>query len=147
MKRIRRPFGSFAIGLLACVLALGEARSQDAPADSKPVTGAETVELSIRFTDGRTRKFDHVPFRKGMTVADLMTSVKSEKANDFRFEHKGTGATAFLLSIDGVANQSGQSRDFWIYRVNGKLGDRSFGAYALKPGDKVLWHLGKYEPE
>lgn len=147
MKRMRRLFGSCAIGLLAFVLTIGEARAQESPAPGKPVTGTATVELSVRFADGRTREFDAVPYRKDMTVADLMTAVKAGKANDFRFEHKGSGATAFLLSIDGVANQSGQSRDFWIYRVNGKLGDRSFGAYTLKPGDKVLWHFGKYEPE
>lgn len=144
---MRRLSGSFAIGLLACAMTFGEARAQDVPTPSKPDTGTATVELSVRFADGKTRKFDPVPYRKDMTVIDLMNAVKAGKANGFRFEHKGAGATAFLLSIDGVANQSGQSKDFWIYRVNGKLGDRSFGTYSLKPGDKVLWHLGKYEPE
>lgn len=147
MIRMHRLFGSFAICLLASMITLGEVRAQESPAPEKPAAGSATVELSIRFADGRSRNFEKVPFRQGMTIADLMTSVQSEKANDFRFEHKGAGATAFLLSIDGVANQSGQRKDFWIYRVNGKLGDRSFGAYSLKPGDKVLWHLGKYEPE
>lgn len=144
---MRKLFGSFAIGLLACMLSFGEARAQESPAPSKPAKGTATVELSIRFADGRTRKFDAVAYRKDMTVMDLMNSVKAGENRGFRFEHKGAGATAFLLSIDGVANQSGKSRDFWIYRVNGKLGDRSFGAYTLKPGDIVLWHFGKYEPE
>ncbi len=147
MDRMRRLFGPIAIALMACAMSFGTSRAQETPAPAKPSTDKATVELAVRFADGRTREFEAVAYRKDMSVADLMNAVKANKANDFRFEHKGAGETAFLLSIDGVENRSGQSKDFWIYRVNEKLGDRSFGAYILKPGDKVLWHFGKYQPE
>lgn len=125
-----------------------EARSWQAQAPAKPEAKTATgVELSIRFADGKTRKFEPVAWREGMTVLDLMQSCKGNDGKALRFEHRGSGATAFLTSIDGVANESGRGSKAWIFRVNGKLGNRSFGTTELKPGDAVLWHFGKYEPE
>ena len=31
----------------------------------------------------------------------------------------------------------------WLYRVNGKLADKSAGAYVLAPGDVILWRFEK----
>jgi len=125
-----------------------EAQAWQAPATEKPQAKTATgVELSIRFADGKTRRFEPIAWHEGMTVLDLMQSCKGSDGKALKFEHRGSGATAFLTSIDGVANESGRGSKAWIFRVNDKLGNRSFGTTELKPGDTVLWHFGKYEPE
>lgn len=138
-------------GLAVC-LALAAATSTAPPAlawqaQAVEKPRAKTVELSIRFADGKTRRFEPAAWREGMTVLDLMESCKVKDTDGLKFEHRGSGATAFLTSIDGVVNEKGRLGNAWIFRVNGKLGSRSFGTTTLKPGDSVLWHFGKYEPE
>ena len=43
-------------------------------------------------------------------------------------------------------NLAGDGKN-WIYRVNGVLGDKGSGVFAVKPQDKAVWSFGKYEPE
>ncbi|MCA9270087.1 MAG: DUF4430 domain-containing protein, partial [Planctomycetales bacterium] len=57
---------------------------------------------------------------------------------------RSSGSTAFLTQIDDVANEGGAGKN-WVYRVNGKLGDRSIGVQKLDKGDKVLWRFQAYE--
>ena len=69
-----------------------------------------------------------------------MASSATEAKNYFKF--KGKRATALLTKIDDIENE-GQGRN-WLYRVNRKLADRSFGVFKLKAGDTVLWKFDKY---
>ena len=57
----------------------------------------------------------------------------------------GTDATTFIVSIGGVENEKSLG-DNWVYRVNGKLGDKSAGLFQVQPGDQIEWSFGKYEP-
>ena len=59
------------------------------------------------------------------------------------FGHKGNGATVLLKKIDDVENE-GRGRN-WLYRVNGKPGDRSIGIFELQAGDTILWKFDKYQ--
>ena len=68
-----------------------------------------------------------------MTVADLLNSEPR-----ISLTSTGSGASAFLTSLDGVANEGAGGRN-WTYSVNGKHADRSFAVYELQPGDHVLW--------
>ena len=120
------------------------AASAQQPAAKAPRPPAATdVRLTIRFGDGKDLTFDPVPHKAGMTVLDAMKAAESADGKPLRFDYKGKGETAFLTAIEGVANQSGDSSDYWIYRVNDKLGNRSFGVATLAPGDRVLWTFGK----
>jgi hypothetical protein len=56
-------------------------------------------------------------------------------------DQKGSGQAAFLTSIDGVANQGADGKN-WTFAVNGQSADRSFAVYELRPGDHVLWTFG-----
>ena len=47
------------------------------------------------------------------------------------------------LKIDDVENEGGGKRN-WIYRINDKPGDRSFGIAKLEAGDTVLWSFETY---
>ena len=70
-----------------------------------------------------------------MTVRDLLNA-----APGLSISQQGSGASAFLTKIDGVANEGAGGRN-WMYSVNGQRADRSFAVYELQPGDHVLWTL------
>jgi hypothetical protein len=113
--------------------------SQEAkPSWSRPPDAqAETVALKIDFGNGAEREFAALPWRRGMTVADLM----KEAAKFFpgiRYSQQGEGAMALLTSLDGVANGTPADR-FWLYEINGQPGTVSFAVYELSAGDRVLW--------
>ena len=103
---------------------------------------AKQVRLVIDYGDGVEKHFTRIPWREGMSVLDAM-KLAANHARGFKMEYRGRRATAFLTKIDNLENDGRQKN--WIYRVNNKLGDRSFAIYKLKPGDTALWKFGKYQ--
>jgi hypothetical protein len=95
-----------------------------------------TVALAIDFGGGRRKIFDAIAWREGMTVADMFS-----KGLDVAVTQKGSGESALLTAIDGVANEGTDGRN-WTYAVNGQVADRGFAVYRLRPGDRVLWTFG-----
>ncbi len=107
-----------------------------------------SIEMAIDFGDGLIWTFPDIQHTSKMTIMDAMNIARARTKRPLRFSHKGAGESAFLISIDDSANEGGgRSSRNWFYRVNHELGDQSFGLKQLKPGDKVLWHFGKYVPE
>ena len=108
----------------------------------------QSVTLAIDFGQGTTRTFADLPWRQGMTVADLMRGVHRSQPS-FKFSQRGSGARAFLTTIGEVANgelaNGAKNGDYWLYTINGKQGTRSFGIQPLNPGDRVLWTFGLWE--
>jgi hypothetical protein len=102
----------------------------------------QTVSLIVDFGDGRTREWTAIGWRKGMTVGDLLAAAAAHDAEKaLAFAQQGSGGSAFLTTLDGVANEGPAGRN-WTYQVNGKRADRSFAVYELQPGDQVLWRFG-----
>ena len=100
---------------------------------------ANNVILVIDYNDGVEKHFTALTWTEGMTVLDAMNQAK-EHPHGIRFAYKGTGATAFLTQIDDLENQGGGAgKKNWVYRVNDKLADKSFGVYEIKAGDTVRW--------
>jgi hypothetical protein len=127
--------------VLAAILAFQHRGIREAvfqPTETPPVDGAaaaaaQQVFLTINFGDGRPLQNQTAYWREGMTVLDLLQNEPSAS-----FRSQGSGESAFLLELNGVANE-GASRRNWIYSVNGKPADKSFGVYELSPNDHVLW--------
>jgi hypothetical protein len=102
-----------------------------------PDPRSETVSLAIDFGNGARREFAALPWKDGMTVADLLKSATAFRPG-LAFSQQGEGAQAFLTSLDGVAGRAEGSR-FWLYEVNGEPGKVSFAIQRLAAGDRVLW--------
>jgi hypothetical protein len=98
--------------------------------------GAVTA-VAVDFGDGRLREYEDVPWREGMTVRDALAAL-DDASDGMRFSQRGSGELALLTGIEGVENEGAGARN-WTYTVNGKLADRSFAIYPLRPGDRVLW--------
>jgi len=125
--------------LLFALLLISSARSAevDQPAASKP-----TVRLTIDYGDGFEKRFVALDWKEKMTVEDLL-KLAQRHPRGIRYESQGSGATCFLTKIDDLKNE-GTGRN-WIFRVNDKLGDRSFAIYPLEAGDVVLWKFSEYK--
>jgi hypothetical protein len=104
---------------------------------------AQKVIVTMDFSDGVEMRFTRIAWKEGMTVFDAMRQIERHPRG-VAFEHRGSGATAFLTQLGGVKNQGAGGRN-WIYRVNGKVADRSFAVCELKSGDEVLWRFGDSE--
>jgi len=104
---------------------------------------AEHVKLVVDYGDGVQKHFTALPWKKGLTVLGA-TRAAEKHPRGIETKLRGSGETAFLMQIDDVTNEGGAGRN-WVYRVNGKLGDRSAGIYPLDAGDTVLWRFQKYE--
>jgi hypothetical protein len=83
-----------------------------------------------------------IPWKSGTTVLDVMNAAKV-RPHGVTFEYRGSGATALLIAIDGVANQGGGgSRRNWQLWVNDTYADRGFGVYETQAQDVVSWRFG-----
>jgi uncharacterized protein DUF4430 len=104
-----------------------------------PITGEnpeQKVELTIDFGRGKRKNFEPIAWHADMTVADAMNA-----SSGVNIAQKGSGESALVTAIDGVENQGSHGLN-WTYGVNGKMADRSFAVYELKPGDRILWTFG-----
>ncbi len=135
----------FQILIFPCLCLMASITSSKAQ-EAKPKPAS--IEMAIDFGDGLIWTFPDIQHTSKMTIMDAMNIARARTKRPLRFSHKGAGESAFLISIDDSANEGGgRSSRNWFYRVNHELGDQSFGLKQLKPGDKVLWHFGKYVPE
>ena len=106
---------------------------------TQPTAG---VKMIVDYGDGVQKHFTAISWKKGMTGLDALNQAK-QHPRGIRFNYRGKGARGFLTAIDGLKNEgSGKN---WIYRVNGKLGDRSFAIQPLNRGDVTLWKFGQYK--
>lgn len=121
------------LAIVSCVLP----QQQSARADD----ASKTVTLVIDYGDGVQKHFVNIACKGGSTVLDVLESAKRHPRG-IQFSYRGKGATAFLTQIDDLKNE-GRGNN-WIFHVNGKVADRSFAVFQVKPSDKVLWKFGKY---
>jgi hypothetical protein len=133
----RRFFRLLSVFLVLILCPLGRFEAADEPAASKPV-----VRLTIDYGDGVEKRFVALEWKAKMTVEDLLKQAQRHPRG-IRFETQGSGATCFLTKIDDLKNE-GTGRN-WIYRVNDKLGDRSFAIHPIEAGDVVLWKFSEYK--
>ena len=115
---------------------------QAGPISAEPEPAASSVSVVIDYNDGVQKHFSRVSWRSGMTVLDAMQAI-AKHPRGIRFSHRGTGARALLVRIDDLENQPNGRN--WLYRVNGKLADRSFGIRKIEKGDTVLWKHEKFQ--
>jgi uncharacterized protein DUF4430 len=102
------------------------------PIDEAGVQSANKVLLTVNFGNGQMVN-ETADWHDGMTVADVL-----QQEPRIGFVTEGSGASAFLATLNGVANEGAGGRN-WTYTVNGKYADRSFAVYELRPNDHVLW--------
>jgi hypothetical protein len=120
-----------------------EAVVKSPPTSADRVAAGKAVSMVVDSGDGQLRQFDSVPWHEGMTIEDLLGAAR-QLPDSPEFAKQGSGASAFLTRIGGLANEGAAGRN-WTYQINDQGGDRSFAVYELQPGDRVLWKFGPQE--
>jgi len=107
-----------------------------------------SVSVMIDFDQERPIiRLEEVAMREGDSILVVMQQIETvNEEEQFRFEYRGAGETAFLESIMDVKNEGGNGRN-WIYEVNGEAGKTSFAVHNLNDGDTVRWKFKKYEED
>lgn len=119
------------------LLLLGCGLAKDSLAQG-PAMAEKTVRLTVDYGDGAQKALTELPWKEGTTVFDALQSA-AKHPRGIKFEHRGSGATTLITSIDGLKNE-GRGRN-WLYEVNGKLGETSCAVAELASGDAVLWRF------
>jgi hypothetical protein len=102
------------------------------------------VGLTVEWNSDERLPLFEVKWSDGMTVRDLM--LDAQKAGKLTFDESGEDDAAMLTAISGTKNEGGSTDSYnWTFRVNGKMGDKSFAIYKLQKGDIVSWKFGRYE--
>ena len=126
------------IGLVLLPVGAGALGAAPAPESQK-----ETVTLIVDYGDGVQKHFTNLSWRRGMTVLDAMRAAEKH-GRGVKIKYQGSGSTALLTKIDDLANRGGRGAN-WIYRVGGKLANRSIGIYKLQAGDTIVWKYSKFQ--
>jgi len=128
-----------AIGFVALFIFSGcDGGPKTKTADSEREIG--TVDLAVDFGSEKKPIAVAVVCSEDSTVLSILERAHNTKDLDLKF--RGSGETAFVESIDGVKNEGAGGKN-WIYRINGKTGDKSAGIYEVDPGDTVSWTFGE----
>ena len=132
----------------ACGCTARPAPPRETPAaetSAKNSPAATTITLIIDYGDSAEKRLAEIPWHEKMTVFDVMKAAE-KRPHGVVLVYRGSGETAMLTRLDDLENQGGASEaKNWVYRINGKMGQESFGIAEVKPGDTVLWKFGPYE--
>lgn len=101
------------------------------------------IRLIFDYSDGAQKVLTRTPWKSKMTLGEAMDLAAAHK-HGVKFTRRGRGSTAFVEKIDDLKNQGAKGPN-WIFRVNGKLGDKSYAITPVKPGDTVLWKFDTYQ--
>ena len=74
---------------------------------------------------------------EGDTVLDALN--KAAGKYGLSIAQTGSGATAYISAINGIAEMDYGELSGWVYLVDGKSPDISCGAYRLKGGENIIW--------
>jgi len=103
---------------------------------------AKTVRIEVDYSDGVQKVLTAVPWKPKMTGGDAMEFATKHKRG-VKIKVRGKGANSLLEKIDDLQNGGARGPN-WVFRVNGKLGNRSFAITPLNPGDTILWKFDTY---
>lgn len=143
-RALPRP-PSYLLALICCVTLLACGSKGEDPKDSEAraseTSPAQAVSLIIQPPDGQAKTYPEVPWTEALTVQGLLDA---QRGAGVTYTASGSGETALLTALNGVSTKGADQRS-WLFWVNGQFGDKSFGAYTLKPGDTVEWRFALYE--
>ena len=96
------------------------------------MNGEGEVRAHLIIEDGSITECE-MDLSEGSTVFDLMT------ACNIPFQEEG----GFVTAINNVS-QDTDAGTYWMYYINGELGQVGAGEYRVQDGDEITWKLEKF---
>ncbi|MFC4651505.1 DUF4430 domain-containing protein [Lactococcus nasutitermitis] len=118
----------FSVATVALAL-LGLAACQKSGTTSKPSTST-TVRLTVQYSNKKSTTFENVKIKKNETVMTLLKSKEKVEATN-----------GFITKI-GKTEQNPVKKQYWMYKINGKLATKGASQEKLKNKDKIVFYLG-----
>lgn len=136
----RRILTAALLGLLLPLLAYSDSDPQAPP--TKPEKAV--VSLTVDYGDGAQKRYPRIPWKRQMTALDA-TQWAAKHPRGIKVKQRGSGQITLVTQIDDLKNGGGSQTKNWIFRVNGKLGDKSCAVFHVQPGDRILWSFEHYK--
>ncbi len=122
-------------GIIVALIVGCETKNVSQSGAAKTVAmGSVTMEVVQGET---TKQFVVHDVAEGTTLEAVM-----RQAKDLPIELKGSGWTAFVQSIDGVATNQTEG---WTYKVDGEHANVGIGSLELSPPVTITWSFGAWE--
>lgn len=115
-----------------------ETKPKDPPKETKPKEPKDTITISITSgadVKGTILSETKVPIESGDTALEPTLKILKEKK--IQYNLVGSKGSAYMAAIDNL-EEGGLAG--WHIRVNGKMIDRSAGAWPIKAGDTINWN-------
>lgn len=123
------------VSLITC--AGCSSNTQDAPGVNAVTGPSGTVTLSFDSGNGPPVIVD-VP---GIADATTLESVM-RRVDEVDVELSGSGSTAFVHSINGVATRADEG---WTFKIDGQHANQGVGMTELHPPTRVEWRFGSFQ--
>ena len=136
----RRILAATLLTLGLAVLAHSDTERKPSPAEPKK----PNVRLTVDYGDGAQKCYPRIPWSKKMTAFDA-TRWAAQHPRGIKLVKRGQGSTTLVTQIDDLKNGGGGDAKNWIFRVNGKMGDKSCAVFSVRPGDRILWSFERYK--
>lgn len=104
----------------------------------KPPQKKVTVSVTTGNVKGTILSSTSVPMNDGDTALDVTIKILKEKG--IQYSVRGANASAYMEGIDNLYEFDKGELSGWHIRVNGKMIDRSAGAWSIKDGDSINWN-------
>ncbi len=144
---------------LSMLLGLGQPAEHSAsnpPPQFQPAAPAPCfaprVRVVIDFPDGTQVHYTRVDMASvkaeegtwtALEVMQIASQVEGPRA--LHFASKGSGSTAFVTAIGGLANEGGgEGKRNWQFWINDDFAKQGIGSARLKPGDRLTWSYLPY---
>lgn len=130
--------------LISCLLLAAVPGCESKPATTPKSPSQIEVTLEIDFQGRADNLNGDYKIGEDSTVFELLQIAQA--ANDLRFQHQGSGETAFIQSFNEVANEKANGSN-WVFMVNQKLSNKGCGSTNISDGDRVTWKFAdSYRP-
>lgn len=110
------------------------------------------VKITISITEVQVAEIDQIPYRSGMNAQGAMEeayNLHRDKAFNFSLQYFGSNLGYEVITLDGIANQTGSDSGayvFWALSINGILSPTGIDSTQLNDGDSVAWNYQAFEP-
>ncbi len=141
MNSLKTDGKSNALTFIAVILMIapgcGREKTERVVRQSSLSTNTGTVKVVIQ-ANGSHTDFTVDGVEHGATVESVMRKIDS-----LDITITGTGLTAFVSEIDGLATSPVEG---WLYEIDGEHASKGIGSTTINPPATVTWKFGEFTP-
>jgi hypothetical protein len=120
---------------------INQSSKQEKPVPAKQEQSQDSLSVTISIVGskdtGTILKPTEVEIKEGDTVLDVLKSVTRQ--NKIPMSYRGKKSAAYVEGIDNLFEFDEGAKSGWLYRVNGKINNKSAGACIVEDKDVIEW--------